>query len=43
VTWGALAGLAWAAWQACWAALLWRDLRGKEGRVRKRLKNGGLG
>jgi hypothetical protein len=30
VTWGGWAGLAWAAWQLCWAALAWRDFRRKE-------------
>jgi hypothetical protein len=35
VTWGGWAGLAWAAWQLCWAALVWRDFRRKERAGRK--------
>jgi hypothetical protein len=30
VTWGALAGLAWVAWQLCWTALAWRDFRRRQ-------------
>jgi hypothetical protein len=39
VTWGALAGLAWAAWQLFWAALVWRDFRRRERAGRKRAES----
>jgi hypothetical protein len=35
VTWGGWAGLAWAAWQLFWAALVWRDFRRRRRAGRK--------
>jgi hypothetical protein len=36
MTWGGWASLAWAGWQLCWAALVWRDMRRREKAARLR-------
>jgi hypothetical protein len=39
VIWGAWAGLTWAAWQLCWAALVWRDFRRRQRSARLRAES----